>query len=81
MLASREEYTETDWKQIEVAQFYEKLQNWFEEQNTKKTFPDIGNGLKPLRFEVSSSAYLMSSDYTTARYQIQCKLIYYKERR
>ena len=81
VLAAREEYTEPDWKQIEVAQFYEKLQNWFEEQNAKKTFPDIGDGLKPLRFEVSSSAYLMSSDYTTARYQIQCKLIYYKERR
>lgn len=81
VLASREDYSEQDWAQIAVADFYEKLQDWFETQNEKNALPGLGNGLKALRFEVLSGAYLMSSDMTTARYQIQCRLIYYKERR
>lgn len=81
VLASREEYDQQDWKQIAVADFYEQLQEWFETQNNKKAFPNLDKGFTPLRFEVTSGGYLMSSDKTTARYQIQCRLVYYKERR
>lgn len=81
VLASREEYSQQDWKQIAVADFYEKLQDWFEAQNNTKAFPLIGEGLSALRFEATSGGYLMSSDMKTARYQIQCRLVYYKERR
>lgn len=81
VLASREEYDAQTWKQIEAANFYENLQEWFEEQNYNKNLPTLDNGFHALRIEVTSSGYLFSSDKKTARYQIQCKLIYYKERR
>lgn len=81
VLASREEYDAQTWKQIEVANFYENLQEWFEEQNHNKNLPELGNSLRALRIEVTSSGYLYSSDTKTARYQIQCRLIYYKEGR
>lgn len=81
VLASREEYSQQDWKQIAVADFYEKLQDWFEAQNETNALPDLGEGFSPIRFEVTSGCYILSSDRTTARYQIQCRLIYYKERR
>lgn len=81
VFASREEYDSQEWKQIEAAQFYENLQEWFEEQSANKTLPVLENGLFALRLEVLSSGYLISSDAKTARYQIQCRLIYYKERK
>ncbi len=81
VFASREEYDAQTWKQIEAVNFYENLQEWFEEQNHRKNLPVLDNGLHALRFEVTSSGYLFSSDKKTARYQIQGKLIYYKEGR
>ena len=81
VFASREEYDAEVWKQIAAANFYEELQEWFEEQSKTKNLPMLDAGKKSLRIETQTSGYLMSSDRKTARYQIQCRLIYYKEGR
>ena len=81
VFASREEYDAETWKQVEAANFFEQLQEWFEEQSKAKNLPVLDTGKKSLRIETLSSGYLMSNDRKTARYQIQCRLIYYKEGR
>lgn len=81
VLASREEYDEETWKQLKVSEFYENLQDWFEEQNQKKQLPDLGEGKTALGIEVLSGVYLMSSTERQARYQIQCRLVYLREGR
>ncbi len=81
VFASREEYDSQAWKQIEAANFYENLQDWFEEQNKLEKLPVLEKGLSPVRIETLTSGYVMSTDSKTARYQIQCRLIYYKEGR
>ena len=79
VLASREEYDVELWKQVEAANFFEQLQDWFESASNEKHLPQLANGLTAQRIEVTSCAYKLTNSQTTARYQIQCKLIYYKE--
>ena len=58
--------------------FYEKFANWLSDCTKKGILPDLGENLTPETIEAQSFGYLYSSGATTARYQIQCVLTYYK---
>lgn len=80
IFASRELYTERIKDNADVAKFYEDFSNWIEEINNTGNIPiDLGDKYKALSIEVLTGGYLFNADETTARYQIQCRLTYYKE--
>lgn len=80
ILASREYYTANVLENLNVNKFYEEFQGWIESQNAKGNLPVLKDGLSPLEITVLSSGYLAGEGEKTARYQIQCRLIYYMNR-
>lgn len=78
VFASRETYGQDRAKNIQNSGFYEKLESWFEEQTYKKDLPTLTKGRSSQSIETLSSGFVMQADETTARYQIQCRLVYYE---
>lgn len=83
VFASRLSYTEELKNNIENSGFYEAFENWLEENSENGVFPTLAEGLTPTKIEAMSSGYLfdISGDLSNARYQIQCRLIYEKEKK
>lgn len=76
VFASRESYGQDALKNMANSGFYEKFESWLSEQNNKKNFPKLGNNQTPTEIEALGLGYLFENDDNTARYQIQCRLIY-----
>lgn len=81
IFASRENYSEDEINNMKNLEFYEKLEEWIENQSLSNKLPELPDGLTPQSVEVLSSGYVMDNDTKTARYQIQCRLKYIKNRR
>ncbi|MGN0533291.1 MAG: chloramphenicol resistance protein [Eubacterium sp.] len=81
VFASRLLYTEELRNNIDNSGFYEAFENWLEENSKNGILPDLGDKLTPVKIEAMSSGYLfdIAGDFTMARYQIQCRLIYERE--
>lgn len=79
VFASREEYGLDVLQSIDNSAFYEDLQAWVEEQSARRILPELGPGRTAQGIEVLSSAYLYQGGPNTARYQIQCRLVYYQD--
>ena len=62
--------------QIEASNFYENLQEWIEENNSKNILPEY-EGIQSI--EVLAPGYMFNADYKSAIYQIQCRITYMKE--
>lgn len=60
------------------AEFYEAVEKWIDEQNRQGNLPILPGSLEAQKLQVLTNGYVFDSDETKARYQIQCKLIYYK---
>lgn len=82
IISSRESFDAEVAASLDINRFYEELAENFERLSAKKELPKFGadSGIVPLRLEAMSTGYLMDSDETTARFQIQCRLIFKKER-
>ncbi|MFV0413870.1 MAG: hypothetical protein ACK5L3_11510 [Oscillospiraceae bacterium] len=76
---SRESYGEDARIQIGKSGFYEQMAEWVEEQNLKKTFPDMAAGKRAMKLECLTDGYLFASEADTARYQIQLRLTYFQK--
>ena len=81
VFASRFYYSEEIRNNIENSGFYENFSDWLDEQTQNGNLPIMRDGLTPTKIEAMSSGYLfdVSGDFSNARYQIQCRLIYDKE--
>ena len=79
-LASREQYDQEALANMDIARFYEDFAAWIEEQEANRNYPAIGAGCTPTHIGILTSGYLFSIDGRTARFQIQLKLVYNKER-
>ncbi len=79
VFASREFCDEDMSQNMETARFYEELAEWIEERNGSGKLPLLDGGLEAMRLEVTAGGYLFSARSGTARYQLQCRLIYRKE--
>ena len=75
VFASRNFYGADNGKNIE---FYEKFSLWLDECTENGTLPELGDKLEALSIEAECSGYMYASAKNTARYQIQCRLIYHK---
>ena len=76
VLASRNQYGPDVSLAIQASGFYEKLSAWLEEQNRNKQLPVLGGGRSAQSIEAQTDGYLFSTDRTTARYQIQLRMLY-----
>lgn len=78
-LATRSYYDDYYRQQIDNLAFFERFTDWIEAQDSTGQFPELGEGKRPLRIRVTTSGYLFAPENETARYQIQCSLIYYQK--
>lgn len=76
---SRQYYGSNAVQNIANSGFYEDFAAWLAAQNKARKFPVLPAGCIPRRIEAQTSGYLFGADTQTARYQIQCRLIYYQE--
>ncbi len=81
VVATRTYYGEHIRQQLDNLAFFEAFSEWIEDQNSKKIFPGLGPGRRPLKLEVTTSGYVFAVDTENARYQIQLKLTYFQDRR
>lgn len=79
VIASRENYGLDTWQQLENRGFYEKLAEWIELQSSKGLLPNLTDNKESQDIEILTSGYLFDVDDTTARYQIQLRLIYFQD--
>lgn len=80
VFASRELFGEEDRENLEISRFYEELAEWLDKTSADGILPKLADGKTALKIEALTGGYLMSNDQRTARYQIQCRLIYKQER-
>lgn len=78
VFASRENYNADSLQNIENIAFYEKLEKWIDQNNLKRNLPKLFDGTAQ-KIEVTTAGYLFDENMTTARYQIQCRLVYIQE--
>ena len=78
-VTSREYYSIDMLANIDNSEFYEDLADWFEEQNAAQNYPALGGSKTVQRIELVTSGYLYSTDRKTARYQLEVRIIYFKE--
>lgn len=78
VFASREYYGESVLSQLGNSGFYENLAHWIEEQSEEGNLPQLAENISPQKIEILSTGYLFDADERNARYQMQCRLIYYE---
>lgn len=78
VFASRFFYSEESRNNIDNSGFYEQIAEWLDLQTEEGNFPELAAGKTPTKIEATSCGYLfdINGDMSSARYQIQCRLIY-----
>ena len=76
---SREFYSQERLQNIQNSAFYELLADWLETRSMSGILPELPDGMEAQQLEVVSSGYLFDGSMTNARYQIQLRLLYFKE--
>jgi hypothetical protein len=76
---SREFYSQERLQNIQNSAFYEQLADWVETRSVSGILPELPDGMEAQQLEVVSSGYLFDGSMTNARYQIQLRLLYFKE--
>lgn len=81
IFGSREYYGSKVIKNIENSGFYEKFADWLEASSEAGDLPELAAGKTAQRIEALSTGYLFDATANNARYQIQCRLLYYERGR
>ena len=76
---SREFYSQERLQNIQNSAFYELLADWVETRSMSGILPELPDGMEAQQLVVVSSGYLFDGSMTNARYQIQLRLLYFKE--
>lgn len=66
-------------QQLDNLCFFEEFGEWIEKQSRLRRLPELGEGRRAEKLEVTTSGYVFLPDTDTARYQIQCKLSYFQK--
>lgn len=75
---SREPYGQEIIQQIENSSFYEDFSNEIESKNNQGILPIGTDGIEPIGIEITSSAYVVTTEEDTAMYQINLNFKYLK---
>lgn len=80
-IAARLLYTDEIRQQISNSGIFENIQNWLEKCTNDGELPTMPDGCTAEKIEAMSNGYMLgiNGDLTQARYQIQCRLLYFKE--
>lgn len=70
------ESTLDELQRFENADFFDKLYDWFTEQNNQEVFPELREDQTPERMETLGWGYLMQEETNLGVYQVQCRLLY-----
>lgn len=81
IFASREKYGADTLQNIANSGFYEDFADWIETQSNSGNLPILDKYRVPQYIEVQSNNYVFDPNDSTARYQIQLKFVYYRDRR
>lgn len=77
---SNEEFDGDARTGIENSGFYQRFEEWIEEQNLKKNLPVLENPKQyPISIDTVQSGYLYDAETDKGQYQIQCRFIYEQE--
>lgn len=76
LVATRTYYGDFVRQQLDNLAVFEGLTEWLEEQDRTGNLPDLGEGRRAQKLEVTTSGYVFAPNTETARYQIQCRLEY-----
>ena len=79
VFSSVEAYGQDVLNNIENSGFYEDFAEWLEKQNKTKILPEMDNRRKAIGIEALNTGYLFENTVDRARYQIQCRLLYYMD--
>lgn len=79
VFSSIEYYGQDVINNINNSGFYEDFAAWIEVQNKAGILPKLDNGRKAVRIETLNTGYLFGNSPDRARYQIQCRLVYYTD--
>ncbi len=78
VFAFRDEYDDDAEQNIETAEFFEELSRVIEEKSDAGELPEL-DGCEAREMRCVSHGYAISNTQRTARYQMQCKFLYYKK--
>lgn len=79
VFGSREYYGPDTLQNLENSGFYEQFSDWVEQQSDMGNLPKLSGNRRPLFMEVLTTGYLFDASEDNARYQIQCRLVYYED--
>lgn len=80
IFTSREPYGVDVLQNIDNSGFYERFESWIESNNDNEIFPMLEKGLEPLEIKVTSTGYAFAVTESTAQFQIQMRLKYFKKK-
>lgn len=78
VFAFRDEYDEDKEKNIDTAEFFEELSELMEEKSDAGELPELDK-YEAREMKCVSHGYAISNTQRTARYQMQCRFLYYKK--
>lgn len=79
-IMSRETYDEDACINIENSGFYQRLEEWMEQQADAGIFPELSSPKQTATgIETLNSGYLFDAENQNALYRIECRLLYEQE--
>lgn len=77
IFSSRKSYGSDILTNLDNLGFFELFSTWLEEQSNLENLPILKNG-EALKIEALTNGYAFDTNIDNARYQIQCKLTYFR---
>lgn len=81
LVASAEDYSRDALENLKACGFYEQLADWLESRSRAGHLPALPEGCTALSIETTTNGYCIQTDIqqNVQRYQVQCRLLYFKE--
>ena len=81
LVASAEDYSRDALENLKACGFYESLADWLESNSRAGILPVLPAGCAALSMETTTHGYCIRTDIqqNVQRYQVQCRLLYFKE--
>ena len=78
-IALRQDYGQDAVTNNNAITLLEQIAGWVEHQNSIGILPTLANNQSPISLEVFKTGWLEDKTADTAKYQLQCRLVYYQE--
>lgn len=79
IIATREAYGIDLLQNVDNIAIFERIAKWLKEQTSGDNLPELGAGREAQKIEAVTDGYAYQTGIDTARYQMQCRVIYYEE--